>query len=663
MKAFRIIFPIILVLISMTAFADPKKEASLKEVVVIGSRHKKDVKKLPVDCRVIRESEIFHAQPDSVAQAVSQSDAGHAVRVGSPAFNTFSLHGFSGRRIILLEEGLRVDTQRSIGPTGSFMPMFDIARVEVLRGPASLAYGSGGLGGAINVVYHNPWKDRGLHGAAGTRFHTNNMQAGAWARANYAAEKWFVKAYAGYDHAGDYKSGDHRVKFSAYKNLLTGAGAGYRPAPGHQLKIRFESQVSDMGKPATVSDVANGRFTRFPKDNDYRGVAGYVYNRHNTRVETKAAFNMTQRRFQSIDSMGTVKGVKDFMSWQASGFIQVRKKIAKNNNLTTGVDVFHTVVSLDKTAKGKKKTIMSKDLQTLAGIFVIDDYNPTPKVGIMAGIRYEVGITSANSTSGAIQSAISGSIGWSYQPAPMARLHMTYGEAFRIPTIKETAATMPTPIGMFCGNKDLRPERSRELQAGIDGKNKWISYGMDVFYIMANDLITLKACDRPDCDYTYVNTEAADIIGVDGRIKAVIALGRGLSLIPGAGITYEYGVNPSTWKPVPMIPPLTISGSVFLKGRQSWHSLKWSVGGGVTSSLKQGRVVPGMEAALWQKTPEPGYNLFWAQAGAKITGFNRKNVIEMVIRAENLANTTFRDHLSANPGFGRNIRIAIRAMF
>lgn len=662
-KRLRSIILCAFILIADTAIADTQKSVKMKEVVVIGSRHKKDVRQQPGKFRVIHQKVIFQTQPDSVAQAISDSEAGNMVQVGSPAFNSFELNGFSGRRVILLEEGLRVDTQRSIGPTGSFMPIFDIQRIEVLRGAASFAYGSGGMGGAINVIYQDPWQRQGLHGAAGAHFHTNNLMGGAWARSHYAAKKWFVKAYTGYDHAGDYKNGDKTVKFSAYQNLLAGGSIGYKPASGHRLKLRFESQVARMGKPATQDDIAKNRFTRFPKDDDYRGTAGYLFQRHNTRLEAKTAFNWTGRRFQVSDNKGIVHGTKEFTSWQVSGFLQMRQRLTKHNDLTAGIDIFHTAVSMSQIKKGKEKRIMDGDHQDLIGVFVIDEHHPTQKLNLIAGIRYEMGITSAGLRTDVLQSAVSGSFGWSYKVTRLARFYMTYGEAFRIPTIKETAAIMPTPIGIFRGNPDLRPERSRELQAGIDGKNKWISYGLNVFYTMATDMITLQACNRSDCDYTYVNMSAADIIGVDSRIKAQIPLGRGMDLVPMVKVTYEYGMDPSTWGPVPQIPPLMLNGSIFLKGHENWHNLHWSIGGGITSALQQDRIVSGMETALWQTGPTPGYNLFWAQADIKFAGFGKGNVFEVLARIENIANIKYRNHLSANPGFGRNIKIALRTLF
>ncbi len=87
------------------------------------------------------------------------------------------IRGFDGERLVVLENGERMGDIQSTAPDHAItLDPLGMSRVEVVRGPASLLYGSSALGGVINVFtedFPTDWEN-GLHGGAAFQGATNN---------------------------------------------------------------------------------------------------------------------------------------------------------------------------------------------------------------------------------------------------------------------------------------------------------------------------------------------------------------------------------------------------------------------------------------------------------------------------------------------------------
>ena len=87
------------------------------------------------------------------------------------------LRGLGGKRILFMQDGNRVMGSTSTGFTGQTVNVFNIEKIEVIKGPASVRYGPGALGGIINLVSKPPFIQAGYSGRILGSYGTNNNES------------------------------------------------------------------------------------------------------------------------------------------------------------------------------------------------------------------------------------------------------------------------------------------------------------------------------------------------------------------------------------------------------------------------------------------------------------------------------------------------------
>ncbi len=155
---------------------------------------------------------------------------GVAKRSFGPGSSRPILRGFDGDRVLILQDGLPTGTLSSqSGEHGEPVDAADLERIEVVKGPASLLYGSGAIGGVVNsVTEHHMFHEHaheGLRGHFSTGGGSNNRQAGASGSFEYGYRNWMAWGTAGRQVAGDYYSPEGRVENS--KTRLTSGSFGW----------------------------------------------------------------------------------------------------------------------------------------------------------------------------------------------------------------------------------------------------------------------------------------------------------------------------------------------------------------------------------------------------------------------------------------------------
>jgi hemoglobin/transferrin/lactoferrin receptor protein len=90
-----------------------------------------------------------------------------------------TIRGQRGQRILLLQDGMRLNNSRRQQDFGEIPALVDVAsvqNVEIVRGPASVLYGTDAIAGVVNVVTRMPTQDEGVHGTVGYRFSSHDDQ-------------------------------------------------------------------------------------------------------------------------------------------------------------------------------------------------------------------------------------------------------------------------------------------------------------------------------------------------------------------------------------------------------------------------------------------------------------------------------------------------------
>jgi iron complex outermembrane receptor protein len=140
------------------------------------------------------------------------------------------VRGFDGDRVLVMQDGVSVGALGAqSGDHGEPIDTGSVERIEVVKGPATLLYGSNAIGGVINAVStHQAFHDQphqGWQGQISSAFGTANAQAGGSFNAEYGLGPWMIWAGGGGQRTGDYRTPGGVVANS--KNRISNGSMGF----------------------------------------------------------------------------------------------------------------------------------------------------------------------------------------------------------------------------------------------------------------------------------------------------------------------------------------------------------------------------------------------------------------------------------------------------
>ncbi len=158
-------------------------------------------------------------------------EPGIAMRSFGPAPARPVIRGFDGDRLLILENGERMgDLSNTAHDHNISLDPLVAERVEVVRGPASLLYGSSALGGVVNIITSDiprEWS-RGSSGTVALEGSSMNDGVGSFSRYQYGGEKWAATGRFSYRGADDLRTPAGRLPVTFIQNFEGSAGFGYR---------------------------------------------------------------------------------------------------------------------------------------------------------------------------------------------------------------------------------------------------------------------------------------------------------------------------------------------------------------------------------------------------------------------------------------------------
>ena len=456
---------------------------AINEVVVTGTRSETDVRHLPMTVSVVGRPQLEASQQTSVLPVLnsqvpgffstSRGVMGYGVATG--ASGQMSLRGIGGPAqaglpttgLLVLIDGHPQYMGLMGHPIADAYQTMMAERVEVLRGPASVLYGSNAMGGVINIVTRKMQEDgirtninigAGSYGSVQTEA-TNRIRKGRFSstvtasynrtdghRADMAFEQYGGYAKLGYDFTDNWKVwGDVNVtRFNATN-------------PGSVMKPYIDNDQR----------ITRG-MTSFALENHYEKTSGalsffYNWGDHWINDGYQPGGEPLQYRFNSNDQMLGV-------SWYQS--IQ----LFQGNRLTVGADYFHFGgEAWNQFFDGHRETSADKSLNEVAG-YVDFRQDIAAWLTLDAGAR--VDYHSQTGTEFIPQ------VGLAFHLPENAEIKAMASKGFRNPTIREMYMFPPQ-------NPDLKPEKlwNYELSFSQRLMDNRLSYGLNVFYINGENLI------------------------------------------------------------------------------------------------------------------------------------------------------------------------------
>ena len=157
---------------------------------------------------------------------------GVAKRSFGPGSSRPVIRGFDGDRVLVMQDGIRVGSLASQSADhGEPLDSTNIERVEVLKGPATLLYGSNAVGGVVNAVsqHHeiHTQPHRGTRGRISSVAGTTNEHLGGSFTAEHGVGEWLLWAGGGGQRTDDYDTPVGKVENSKSRISNSNAGVGF----------------------------------------------------------------------------------------------------------------------------------------------------------------------------------------------------------------------------------------------------------------------------------------------------------------------------------------------------------------------------------------------------------------------------------------------------
>ena len=507
------VLPVLLALfVSTQTQAQNETTVSLDDVVITGSRSAVNVRHLPTTVTVIDRETLTENEQLSLLPTLSQQVPGLFVTsrgmmgygVSGGAAGGINLRGISGGagQLLVLIDG-HPQYQGIYGhPIADAYQTLMAERVEVLRGPASVLYGSNAMGGVINIV------TRGGNASFGERRDrvSTQLQLGGGSYgtvqtevANQARAGRFSSTFAGqYSRTDNHRP---RMGFEQYGGYLK---LGYDLNEHWNTYVDADLTHFNASHPGTTDSPlwdADQHITRgavsAALENHYERTSGGVslftnFGRHKIDDGTSDPSTPTQRLFRSKD---VLTGFNIYQSAQ----------LFEGNRTTVGIDYQHIYGNAYYTSKSTGDILDTPNKQSgrshrneIAG-YVDFRQDLASWLTLAAGLRLD-----HHSISGTEWIPQGGIV---VRPTRDGELKAMASKGFRNPTMRELYLYPPS-------NTDLRPERlwNYELswrQRLMGGR---LTYGVNLFYIKGDNMIqTVRVDGKP----RNVNTGVIENSGVE----------------------------------------------------------------------------------------------------------------------------------------------------
>ncbi len=646
------------------------------------------------------------ATPGAVESLVPRSGSGVAgdLFTGEPGMASHSdgawgqnpvLRGLKKESVVVLVDGVRVNSAQPVGAVASFLDLGLLEQVEAVKGPTSVLYGSGAMGGVVNLITPEAefrqtpgWEGRFSLGASSVDSGYNGALLGRYGNADHA----LVLGAAG-RHADDYRGRSGKVKHTGYAsdsllyksrhrlqdNLTlqlnlqrhrdrdvwypgsarTGGqpgGAGLPPPLG-TVTLHSPHQTRELYELGMEGNVGEGKASaQVYRQEVSRQINAHARNLDRDYVRTRVNFVTNGARASYMTPVGEAQLLTlGLETWKMSGN---PKRYMDNNP-----PLFDNNLRNDPFSDGQL---------TSTGLYLQDELT-LGLTQVLAGLRYDrvtgkadaKGYGPSAQTTGLKHSknTLSWSLGAVYGASDLWNPYVNVGQAYRAADMRERFEDAARGDGFYVmGNPQLDPERSTSFELGAKGRSEAVEYRVAAFHTTVKDYIAGRITGT-----THAGT-GLPIKRIENLSKVVIrGLEGGVSVPLGsyaadASFTWLRGSNRQDHEPLYQMPAPELRLGL---GQPAKQGFNWR--GQVRGVARQNRIAKNFSNGSENKTP--GYatlDLFAGWGFGKVGAFSG---LDLEASLTNLLDKGYHDHLTEGlsgqeiQAPGRSLNVNLKGRF
>ncbi len=563
------------------------KKVESSEMVVTATRVETPVEKLPVSVQVITSKEIAESGVSNLDDLLIRylpyhfhKYPGVTTQVKVRGFGT-NLFGEAGRRneVLILIDGNPAGTSNIAA-----IPLENIERIEIVKGPGSVVYGASAMGGTINII-----TKKGIGRPTASAGYTH----GSWnlSKTHFSSQGGILSGKLGFSIGGrvinrlDYEPGESDSDYENTQYKDEGFSGTFTFKPTLKSMFTVTSQYFhawDVGTPGA-------EWSPTPKDSkdELRRYLSLSYDwGDKTLVHLSYYYTWDVKRWywkswgDKNRYRSKIQGVRSHVSIPTWGF----------GRLTAGFDWEDGDVAFEQYTP-------SSEYYNLG--WFLEEEATFGKLSLLGGLRYDYFHIKPTSTGGLTVESdtedydhVSFRIGATYQITDFLRARASYGTGFGSPNAEEIAGSYVYSYWgttfKYLGNSSIDPEKAHTYEVGLDLSTRRVKAGIDFFHTDYDDKITpiFVSSSGSTVTYKYKNTDGATYEGIEGYILLTLEkniFGKRWFLTPHANFTYytkreleddeyEESIGSST---APYISKMNITGGITL-GMEKLFNLDFS---------------------------------------------------------------------------------------
>jgi iron complex outermembrane recepter protein len=611
--------------------------------------------------------ELRQAQAPSLGETIQALPGVRSLSTGTGVGKPV-IRGLTSNRVLVIADGQRLETQQWGDEHGPNVETEDAERVEVIRGPASVLYGSDALGGVINVVPKELPEAIGragyVDGHVSTTYSTNNRQPDGTLAIEGAQGGLGVRASVTGRTSDDIRTPVGAL-FNSGNRAVGGTGSvGYRAGWG---SVNATYSHRDERLEIHEDPAEDPTATPLQRIGEDRGKVGLTLPFGNSRLEADAGFERNRRReFEQKDATDVALGL---LSKTYTANVHFHHAPIGRWAGAVGVSGLHN--SFDKFGE---ETLIPNTTVTTGGAYVFEqaEYG---RWNLSIGGRYDYRRLNAdadavlgNTAQRRTYNSVTGNVGVLYHLSEPLALVLNVGRGFRAPSAFDLFANgvHEGTVAFERGNPDLKNEHSLNTDLAFRVQTSALRAEIGAFANYIQDYIFSRPTTEVDPGSGFqifdVSQGDARLLGFEGAFEY-----HATPFLHLQGTAdYTNGQNTSTDEPLPSIPPFRATYTARLEGnRTGWlESPYFSVGG--ESDSRQSRLDPS-EAEFFAESDyqSAGYTLLNFGAGFTIPTGREGLRVDLTLR--NALDRKYANFLSRYKTYaldpGRNLTLRLSTDF
>lgn len=502
------------------------------------------------------------------------------------------IRGLKKESVVLLVDGMRFNSAQPAGAIASFMSLGLAERLEVVRGPASVLYGTGALGGAVNVLLPQARFEAGVHGRAAAQFDSASEGVRGTAVVNASGGDHAVMVGASVARIGDYREPDGEVDNTGYDSDSYIGQYRFRVDSANELRVSLQQHTDeDVWYPGSTRPHPSPAIQRTTVHSPWQqrtlAEAGYshkgsgeapvnldlrVYRQEMERQIFSRAYNPAGKDIGDI-ARTRVGFVTDGADARADWLAHPQ------HLLSAGVNAWRMEASPERLLRNpppnpaapyvRNDPFSDGQIEAL-GVYLQDDMR-FGKLGVLAGLRHDtvsgeadaVGNPPVTTRLSRTDRMWSGSLAAIYEVAPLLRPYVNLSRGVRAGEMRERFEASPRGDGYFyVGKPQIEPETATQVELGLKGANSDFDYRLAAYRTRIDDYITgldisgtpeaVAACGASNaaaCKRT-VNLGRVTLTGLEAQGRWQFARGQWAS----AGLSVVRGDNEDLDEPLFQMP-------------------------------------------------------------------------------------------------------------